>query len=87
MKAISRELGVRDDGFAVLTIASLKPLSYFEAGVSKLPNNACADASVQPQNARTRCLSVVARCCKEGDGTLLLSRRMVTGPTGERSIP
>jgi len=36
MKAISRELGVRDDSFTVLTIASLKPLSYFEAGVSKL---------------------------------------------------
>ena len=36
MKAISREFGVRGDRFTVLTIASLKPLSYFEAGVSKL---------------------------------------------------
>ena len=36
MKAISREFGVRDDRFSAFTIASLKPLSYFEAGASKL---------------------------------------------------
>lgn len=36
MKAVSREFGVRGDSLIVLTIASLKPLSYFEAGMSKM---------------------------------------------------
>lgn len=36
MHAISREFGVRDDHFTVLTIASLKPLAYFETGIPKL---------------------------------------------------
>lgn len=36
MRAISREIGVRNNTFSVLTIASIKPLTYFEAGISKL---------------------------------------------------
>ncbi|KAF8310468.1 DUF1744-domain-containing protein [Clavulina sp. PMI_390] len=36
MRAISRELFLREDNFRVLTIASQRPLSYYEAGIPKL---------------------------------------------------
>lgn len=38
MRAISRELASKDDTFSILTIASLKPITYFEASISKVSN-------------------------------------------------
>jgi DNA polymerase epsilon subunit 1 len=36
LKAISREIGVRENGFALVTISSPKDQAYFESGIQKL---------------------------------------------------
>ncbi|KAF9508498.1 hypothetical protein BS47DRAFT_1350248 [Hydnum rufescens UP504] len=67
LKAISREIGVRESGFALVTISSPKDQAYFESGIQKLskfPILMVPASQTIPQPGR---FPMAARCCEEND--------------------